>query len=279
MRYVWDNDLHIHTNLSTCSKDPAQTPERILQYAQENGLKTIVLTDHCWNHRIMESEEWLQQDPVHAKRANWYRSQNLSHVSQALPLPKADGVEFLFGVETEMHKSGLVGMNPEDFDTLDFIVIPTTHFHMRGFTIAQEDAASPETRAKIWFDRLETLLQQDLPFHKIGLAHLTCTLIAPTREEYLQVLQLLPNDRLEAIFRKAAQVGVGIELNSSDMDFSPEEAEIILRIYRIAKAQGCKFYMGSDAHGVNDFKAVKEIFERAIDLLELTEDHKFHIGK
>lgn len=280
MRYIWDNDLHIHSNLSTCSRDPEQTPDRILQYAKENNLKTIVLTDHCWNHSAMLSEAWRnEQDPLHARLVHWYRPQDLSHVRQALPLPQTDGIEFLFGVEAEMHKTGLVGMNREDFDALDFIVISTTHFHMRGFTISEEDASSPAGRANAWLHRLDTLFAMDLPFQKIGLAHLTCGHIAPDRNEFLQVLNLLPSDRLAEVFCKAAELGVGIELNSGDMKFAPEEAETVLRIYRIAKEQGCKFYMGSDAHHPSNFEKVKEIYERAIDMLELKEDDKFCIHK
>ena len=46
MKYIVDNDLHIHSQLSLCSSDPEQTNERILEYAEENGLKTICLTNH-----------------------------------------------------------------------------------------------------------------------------------------------------------------------------------------------------------------------------------------
>ena len=122
-------------------------------------------------------------------------------------------------------------------------------------------------------------MAKDLPFKKMGLAHLTCGLIAPNREDYLRVLELLPTDKMTELFKKAAEVGVGIELNASDMDFKPEEAETVLKMYRIAKAQGCKFYMGSDAHHPATLDKAKAIFERAIDMLGLTEDDKFHIGK
>jgi len=61
------------------------------------------------------------------------------------------------------------------------------------------------------------------------------------------------------------------------MKFADEEADTVLRIFKIAKQCGCKFYLGSDAHHPNWFNDVKAIFERAIDLLELTEDDKFHI--
>ena len=39
-------DYHIHSCLSSCSSDPEETPERILQYAHENGLKEVCITDH-----------------------------------------------------------------------------------------------------------------------------------------------------------------------------------------------------------------------------------------
>ena len=83
---------------------------------------------------------------------------------------------------------------------------------------------------------------------------------------------------MEKVFTKAARVGCGIELNQDDMKFSDAEADDVLRMFRIAKKCGCKFYLGSDAHGLKAFARTKEIFERAIDLLGLTEDDKFHIG-
>jgi histidinol phosphatase-like PHP family hydrolase len=82
----------------------------------------------------------------------------------------------------------------------------------------------------------------------------------------------------ERLFKKAAEVGVGIELNACDMCFTDEEADIVLRPYRIAKQCGCKFYCGSDAHHPDELDNAKAIFERAIDLLELTEEDKFVIG-
>jgi histidinol phosphatase-like PHP family hydrolase len=117
----------------------------------------------------------------------------------------------------------------------------------------------------------------DLPFHKVGIAHLTCSLIAPTREEYLEVLRFIPENEMKALFIRAAKLGVGIELNADDMRFSKCEADVILRIYKIAKDCGCKFYCGSDAHHPKSFESAKKIFDRAITLLELTEDDKFII--
>lgn len=61
------------------------------------------------------------------------------------------------------------------------------------------------------------------------------------------------------------------------MKFTEEETEVVLRPYRIAKQYGCKFYCGSDAHHPNILDEAKTIFERTVNLLELTEEDKFTI--
>lgn len=263
VRYVYDNDLHIHSKISLCSGDEEQTNERILEYAKRNNLKTICLTDHFWDENT-------------AGASDWYALQNFEHISKAKPLPQAEGIKFLFGCETEMDKDMTIGISKERFDDFDFVVIPTTHFHMTDFTIPQ-DCVSPKQKADFWLKKLNVLLDMDLPFHKIGLAHMTCELMDKSRENFLEIIKELKCDDLKAVFKKAAEKGIGIELNSDDMNFKDEEADIVLKPYKLAKEMGCKFYCGSDAHHPNGLDAAKDIFERAIDLLELTEDDKFII--
>ena len=118
-----------------------------------------------------------------------------------------------------------------------------------------------------------------LPFHKVGAAHLACGLIAPKRADVLAVLEGLPETELRRLFTRAAEVGIGIELNSDDMNFAESEAATVLRIFEIAKSCGCKFYLGSDSHKPEYFGKVKAIFERAIDYLELKESDKFEFAK
>lgn len=264
MNYIIDNDLHIHSHISLCSEDPEQTNDRILRYAKENGLKTICLTDHFWDETVEGASKW-------------YSKQDYGHIEAAKPLPQSEGIRFLFGCETELNSSLTLGISKEKYDLFDFIIIPTTHFHMKGYTLSEEEASSAENRAKAWVKRFTAVLNMELPFCKIGIAHLTCSLIAPTREEYLEVLRLIPEEEMKKLFIRAAKLGVGIELNSSDMNFAEGEADTVLRIYKIAKECGCKFYLGSDAHDPKAFDNAKEIFERAVAILELTEDDKFII--
>ncbi len=263
MKYIVDNDLHIHSILSLCASDEQQTPEAILKYAIENDLKTVCLTDHFWD------------ETVEGGFTSFYTKQDYAHVTQSLPLPKAEGIRFLFGCETDMDQYFTIGLARENFDKFDFVVIPTTHFHMEGFTLSEEQCASPENRAKAWVARLEALLAMDLPFHKVGIAHLTCGLIAPTREEYLETVSLIPEADMVRLFTKAAKLGVGIEINKDDMKKIGDEADILLRPYKIAKDCGCKFYCASDAHDVNALNEAKAILEAGVDKIGLTEQDKF----
>ncbi len=261
-RFIWDHDLHIHSFLSSCSRDPEETPEAILSYAKENGLQAVALTDHYWDSAVPGA-------------SSWYAPQGFEHIAGAKPLPSDPCVRFFFGCETDLKKDLTLGIPQERFDDFDFIIIPTTHLHMTDFTIDAGDTASLEARARLWVERLEAVLAMDLPFYKIGLAHLACRLIAPSsREDYLAVLEMLPTAQLERLFGRAASLGVGIELNATDMSFSDAEADTVLRMFRIAKRMGCKFYLGSDAHHPAYFKETKGIFERAIDYLELCEKDK-----
>ena len=59
------------------------------------------------------------------------------------------------------------------------------------------------------------------------------------------------------------------------MDFADEDADIILRPFKIAKKCGCKFYLGTDAHHPDKFETAHKIFSRAIDMLGLEETDKF----
>ena len=263
MKFIIDHDFHIHSTLSSCCHDPELTPEAILKYAEESGLKSICLTNHYWD----EAVEGV---------SSWYSRQNTPHVKRALPLPSRDGIDYIFGCETEMRQDLALGILAERFSEFDFVVIPTTHLHMDGFTYPKDFVDTPENRAELWVERLDHLLALDLPFHKIGIAHLACGLINQNSDgEYLRTLELIPEQKMTELFKRAAALGCGIEINRADMTFSHGGVDTVLRPFRIAKACGCKFYLGSDAHHRDDLYVSREIFERAVDLLSLTERDKF----
>lgn len=262
MPFAADHDYHIHSQLSSCSSDPLQTTEAILQYAKDNGLSKIVLTDHFWDSTVPGASDW-------------YAPQDYGHIAAALPLPQDPQVKFFFGCETDMDRFCTLGLAKENYDKFDFIIVPTTHLHMTGFTIAEEDMTIPG-RARRYVERLDALLDMDLPFSKVGIAHLTCNLIAKGHwQDHLQVLDAIPDATFERLFKRVAKKGAGVELNMPIFAYAPEDLPRVLRPYRIAKQCGCKFYLGSDAHTPNDFQDAKKGFLRIIELLELEESDRF----
>ena len=114
MKYIYDHDLHIHSQISVCSNHPGQTAECILNYALENGLKKICVTDHFWDDAVPGASDW-------------YKKQNYQWIERILPLPKSDKVEFLFGAETEMDKHLTIGMGKEC--TLECFMINFIYSH------------------------------------------------------------------------------------------------------------------------------------------------------
>ncbi|MBE6611039.1 MAG: PHP domain-containing protein [Ruminococcaceae bacterium] len=260
MKYRIDHDIHIHTHLSLCSGDPGQTKEALVAYAKENGYKTLCITDHFWDSAIPGP-------------SGFYAPQNYEHLAENLPLPTDDSLRILFGCETELSRDLRLAIPPERYDCFDFIVIPTTHMHMKGFTVRGDE--SDEERAEIWCRRLEAVLRMDLPFHKVGIAHITSTGIQSENKGYLRILPMIPDAELHRLFGMAAKVGVGIELNHNWLASDEREMEIHLRYYRIAKEEGCKFYLGSDAHHPDVLLRAKKNFSKIVDALELTESDKF----
>lgn len=259
MRFVADHDLHIHSTVSPCCHDENQTPEAILNYAKENNLKKICLTNHLWDETVKSEAEW-------------HDGQRFCCVKSVLPLPQDKDVRFFFGAETDMDYNFVLGISKERYDAFDFVVIPTTHLHLAGNTVRTK-LQTPEEAAEHWIARLEALLRMDLPWQKTGIAHLTCGHIF--KGSVSDVIKLLPDDKLYEIFTDCAKKGVGIELNMKTLSLSDEAKSIMLRPYHIAKDCGCKFYLGSDSHTVKALETAKENFEDIITSLDLKEEDKF----
>ncbi len=261
MRYIADHDFHIHSTVSPCCHDENQTPERIFQYAQENSLKKICLTNHLWDELV-------------DSKAEWHEKQRFSCITSVLPLPQSKNTKFLLGAEVDMDFDHIVGVSEKRFDTLDFIIVSTTHLHLAGNTVRKK-IETPEEAAKHWIERLNALTEKNLPWHKTGVAHLTCGHIFKNRTA--EVIKLLTDESLYDVFSKCAKKGVGIELNMKSIFSSEEEKSIMLRPYYIAKDCGCKFYLGSDSHKTEALDGAKENFENIITNLDLQESDKFNL--
>lgn len=261
MAFPINHDMHCHSCLSACSRDPEQTVQTILSHAKANGYTLQCITDHLWDEAVPGA-------------SNWYAPQTVEHVKQSLPLPTDDQVRLVFGCETEYCGKGKLGLHPDHFDEFDFIIIPPNHFHMKDFT-RPSSYDTEEKIADLMVERLEELSQLDLPWHKVGIAHLNAGLIF--REGSAEhVFELVDEQRYRAVMRVFAQKGAGIEINTSCFPENWREHEDAhLRMFRMAKEEGCRFYLGSDAHHPAGLTSVHEIGPLVCKLLGLDEQDQF----
>lgn len=263
MKYLIDHDFHIHSRLSACSSDEMQTTENILDYGIRNGFKNICLTDHGWDENV----------PCKTISEGTKKSRSLSRLKTVLPLPQSESCRFLFGFETDTDADGNIGVTRKEADEADFIILSPSHLHTKPFTVENSFPETPEDFAKLYTRRLFDIFKADLPFEKCGISHFTTHLVFKKAPEIC--IDCISDETLHEFFSLVKQHGTGVEINAKC--FAKGINESMLRPYKIAKDEGCLFYLGSDSHHPSNFVGVKEIFEYAADLLCLTENDKFHL--
>ncbi len=267
MKYIIDHDLHIHSQISPCAADVRQTKEAILAYGLCNHFKLVGVTDHFWDEK------------VDAKGAPGWDNVGNKAWSSVLPLPQSPHCRMLMGAEVDMNMFGVIGMSRETMDTIDYMVLSMPHYNLTGFTIDPEiTPRTPKSISDYYKKRLDLFLNQtELPFEKIGLGHFTRGVVID--EDLEECLNYFSDKEFEEIFSQVAKLGVGVELNFSPDEHAGSLREAVLRPYYIAKEQGCKFYLGSDAHNPEPFMFNKANFERLVDVFTLTEDDKWDLVK
>lgn len=258
-----DHDLHCHSFVSSCSADPLQSPQAILDAAKRHGFTCQCITDHFWDRDVPGS-------------MSWYEPQDLDHVKQSLPLPKDDSVRMVFGCETEFCGGKTLAISPKHYDEFEFIIIPPNHFHMLGF-VRPESYNNEDLIAQLLVERLEEIGEPDLPWRKVGIAHMTCP-VTFRGGDLARIFRTVDERRYRAAVRKFAERGAGIEINAACFANGwQEHTEDHLRLYRLAKEEGCKFYLGSDAHHPAGLETITERLGLVTSMLGLTAADQYTI--
>ena len=263
MKFQIDHDLHIHSLITPCAgNDPRQTPEAILAYGVSNDLRLLNIADHIWDEKVPSRSDnaWLNV------------GNDMARARSILPLPQSKYCRFLFGMEVDMDLDGHLAVSREEMDRLDFLVIAPSHLHMGGFTVPRGLDPSAEVHKNLYLKRMDTLLSADIPYGRTGLAHPTCSLACTA--DPIRMFDLISDREYEDMWARVRDKGMGVEINFDHRAYTPDELERILRPYRIAKAVGCKFYLGGDAHTPDAMCGMIRKFQKYVDLLELTEDDK-----
>ena len=236
-------DTHVHTYYSPCARQldeqlrPLAAPERYYQRAAELGLEAITFTDHMVEH------------PAAAGMVLFYKGSGpeiLCNLRSELNfLEPPEGCKIYIGCETELLPGNRIGISRELAAQLDFVLVPTTHYHLRE--TPQPKSFAPHDVAEHMLTLLELVARE--PWVD-AIAH---PFADPERiiGDLRRIYEAMDKARLEEILGLAAQNGVALEVNGSSVSKSesmPHYGEVYREIVGLAKKLGVRFTYGSDAH-------------------------------
>ena len=253
-----DHDIHIHTCLSACCKDPRSLPEFIIPRAAAAGLKIIGFSDHLWDSAVPCDSDW-------------HRPQDFEHISRVRRMMPADtkGVRVLFGCETEYLGNGQAAISSEVAAQLDFVLVPISH---AGF-VAPATGAGPEQLARGMLQWFAEAIELEVA---TGIAHpfLPCRY----QDHADEIIGLIGDAAFTDVFGRAAERGVSLGITTG---FFPSlgggetegfHDETFLRMFTLAREARCVFHFGSDAHSLDSVDRVPKL-ARHVERIGIPPDH------
>lgn len=244
-------DSHVHTYYSPCARKrdemglPVASPQRHLQRAAELGLRSIVFTDH------------FVEDPTLPGVVLFYKGSGramLRDLRQELDRLNTQGCEVFVGCETETMSTEWVGVSEAMARELDFVLVPTTHYHLPG--VPQPESFSPRDVAAhmlLMFEAVASKPWLDSVAHPFAESEST---IGDLRAIY----DCMDKSRLRDALGLAARNGVALEVNASSLSVPglPNYPAVYREIVALAKSVGVRFTFGSDAHNYADLGTTPE---------------------
>lgn len=73
--------------------------------------------------------------------------------------------------------------------------------------------------------------------------------------------------------------GAGIELNADSFGGMRRDPQNTLKLYRMAKRSGCRFYCASDAHARDSHGNIAKKLPEVVAALELNADDMYRVPK
>ena len=230
------HDFHLHTDLSVCASREVTAADYVAN-ARRLGLKKLGFSDHFWDAPIEGANKF-------------YQPQNYEHILQLKPELeplRCDDIQFYFGCETEydpFHHG--VAITEAVADQLDFLLVPNSHTHM----MMPKDCYEPYRKhADFMLQATYDILNSSVSKYITAIAHPFEAVACPYPNGLL--IDLITDDEYKQVLDLMAQKGIAFEINVASMR-KKTHAEIEnmsqIRLFRLAKEQGCKFLFGSDSH-------------------------------
>lgn len=234
-------DLHTHTFLSDCASKTNANPVDYVKAAEENGLLAIGFSDHSWDASIEGASPWYKKQPF----------ERLETTRELLDgYESSTEIKILFGAETE-YAGGVLGVGEHAASRLDYVIVPHSHTHMKGFVLP-EGCDTPEKHAAYLIKSFYEVCTHKKRSLFFGIAHPMFP-VGLNREEAERVYSYISDrDMCECLYA-AKENGIFLELNTSvisKIDESDLQNSFYARFFGNAKRVGNAFFMGSDKHSV-----------------------------
>ena len=252
------HDFHLHTNLSVCAKREVTAADYVAN-ARRLGLTKLGFSDHFWDASIEGANKF-------------YQPQDYEHITQLKPeLEKlrCDEIRFFFGCETEYdpYHHG-VAITEETAEKLDFLLVPNSHTHM----MMPKDFYEPHRKhADFMLQAAYEILNSPVSRYITAIAHPFEAVACPYPNGLL--IDLITDDEFKRVLELMAEKQIAFEINVASMQRrTQDEIEKMsqVRLFRLAKEQGCKFIFGSDSHSAasHDAYGNAEYVAKLLDLKE-----------
>ena len=220
------HNVHTHSTQSNCAKRE-MTPEAMIRFAQDHGLKTLAITDHS--------------DPFDAidTYAGFLATRDLlRHIDTP--------VRVLIGAELSAYGVGKYAEPYEVDKALDFASYSHVHYHLSSWE--QPEDRSPRGYAAHELAVLNALLETD---RADNIAHP----FSPNKMNFFNdaekaaTLRALTDNELGDILQKGERAQCSWELHTPTLFRFPAFAR---RFFAIGREVGVHFCVGTDAHSLAD---------------------------
>lgn len=260
------HDFHVHTNLSLCA-DPKATLEMYVEKAKESGIDKMAITNHMWDHAI-SGWQGIGNDDYYGIQDYEYVNKLRSEIDE---LNSANnGVKFLFGCEAEYsYKNRRPAISPKVAEQMDVLLVPNSHTHL---TMPKQFYEPHRKHIEFMIDAFMDTVNSDVSKYVTAIPHPFMAVCCPYDNRLL--LNEITDDEFKKCFSAAANKGIALELNPNFLKNKTLQKmydDPIFRMYRIGKEEGCKFTVGTDAHGETGHDNYALIYVLA-SLLDLKED-------
>ena len=143
----------------------------------------------------------------------------------------------------------VIAMVAEQFD---FVIVPNSHSHE---TMPKAYYDDKEKHKDFILEAFYNILSCDVSRYVTAIAHPFSLVRCPYPCDDL--IRLVSDDEFKRLFAQTAEKNIAIELNLGSflgglgrLGLEPAQMDRcqLMRMFRLAKAEGCKFLFGSDAH-------------------------------